>query len=304
MSAIEFPDHRRGVIINHITDTQQGYRPQFTDNWCGRIGDDLLGLAEFTDGHVHTGDCIEWNTPLPEDEKYIAFRASVLRTGKPYLDTPGNHDLSTYNTTPSRRYRSANEWAQEVPVRPVANGVMELPGGVAILGVSPDYWKYNDAGGTYFDPDPLTPQILGWLDSELTRLAGSRVWLASHALPATQLSDAPQADGSIADWGQIVALLDGHSNVAGWFSGHWHIDNADPRSIRSIPVGSRRIWGVNGPSSAGLFPGTTAAQHQWQRYAGSLFVTDMGDDIEVRWRNHLAQRWEAPFGESVKIYQH
>lgn len=300
---IGFPDRRDGVTINHLTDTQQGYRPQFTDNWCERVAKDLLYLRDFTDGHVHTGDCIEWNAELPEDDKYQAFRAGVLTTGKPYLDTPGNHDLTTYNVAATRRFRSANEWASEVVARPVANQVLDL-GDVVVLGISPHYWKYDDGAGAYAAPDPLAPDILAWLDTKLTEHAGKRVWFASHALPSTQLADTPRYDGTLRNWADIEELVAGHQNVTGWFSGHWHIDAADARSIRSIPVGGRRIFGVNAPSSAGLFPGTTAAQHQWQRYAGSLYVTDMGDAIEVRWRNHLSAKWEAPFGTLTKIYTH
>lgn len=299
---IGFPDMRRGVTINHISDTQQGYRPQFTDNWCERVTKDLSFLREFTDAHIHTGDCIEWNAPEPEDEKYIAFRNGVLETGKPYLDTPGNHDLSTYNVSAPRRFRSANEWASEVPKRQVANQELVIRDEVVVLGISPDYWKWDDSTGAYADPDDLTEVHLEWLDERLSEHSGKRVWFASHALPSTQLSDTPRFDGTLKKWDDIEELISAHQNVTGWFSGHWHIDAADPRSIRSIPVGGRRIFGVNAPSSAGLFPGTTASQHQWQRYAGSLYVTDLGEAIEVRWRNHLSASWEAPFGSFVKTF--
>lgn len=301
---VRHPDHREGVIFNHISDTQQGYRPQFTDNWVGRAGQDIANLGHFTDAHVHTGDCIEWNSPEPEDMKYLAFREQVLATGKPYLDTPGNHDLSTYNKAATRRSRSANTWASEVPKRPQANDVMLVGDTHAVLGVSPHWWLWDDGVNNFLDPEPLAADILSWLDDTLTSLKGRRVWLASHALPSTQLSDTPRFDGTLRNWADIEAMVGAHKNIVGWFSGHWHIDNADPRSIRSIPVGGRRIWGVNAPSSAGLFPGTTAVQHQFGRYASSLYVTDMGGDIAVRWRNHLTREWVAPFGQTVKYYSH
>ncbi|QIK63667.1 hypothetical protein G7068_11025 [Leucobacter viscericola] len=291
-----------------MSDTQQGFRWQFTDNWCTRAARDIVKLRHFADGHLHTGDCIEWSEKLPEDEKYRAFRREMLLSGRPYLDTPGNHDLTTYNPDAPRRIRSANEWAAEVPGRSIANQEMVL-GDVVVLGISPHYWRYIDKlsidgkqEGNYDEPDPLSPDILTWLDSKLTEHSSKRVWFASHALPATQFSDKPMNSGNIRDWAQIENLVSGHQNLAGWFSGHWHIDAADKRSIRSILVGGRRIHGVNAPSSAGLFPNIDYGPHQWTRYAGSLYVTDMGDDIEVRWRNHLSARWERPFGEYVKIY--
>lgn len=298
------PDHREGVIFNHISDTQQGARAQFTDDWCMRAAADIHELAPYTDAHVHTGDCIEWFADMPEDEKYLAFREVVLGTGKPYADTPGNHDLSTYNKNSARRYRSADTWAQEVPKRGRANQVTLVGDDHAIFTISSDFWKWSDVTEAYEEPEPLTTALLAELDELLTLHAGRRVWLASHALPSTQLSDVPRFDGVLHKWADIEALVAAHPNIVGWFSGHWHIDVADPRSIRSIPVGGRRIWGVNAPSSAGLFPGATAIEHQFTRFASSLYVTDTGSDIIVRWRNHLKRQWVAPFGEFAKRYSH
>lgn len=301
-----FPDIREGVVYNHITDTQQGYRSQFTDNWAMRITDDVYDLRHFIHGHVHSGDCIEWNAVLPEDQKYREFRAGINRTQLPYTDICGNHDLSTYNIQANRRERSADEWASEVVERPSANNVMIVGEFGAVVSFTPDYWRFNDTAGTYYPPEALSASTLSWLDATLMSLSDKRVWFNTHGLPATQDNDTVNTGdtGVMRNWNDLHNMVAAHSNVVGWFSGHAHKRINDPRAIRSIPVGGRRIFGINGPSSCGLVPGTTPAQHQWEEFARSLFVTDLGDSIAVRWRNHLTSRWVAPFGENVKVYSH
>ncbi|QIK63016.1 hypothetical protein G7068_07265 [Leucobacter viscericola] len=285
-------------MINHITDTQQGAFSYFTDNWCERVAKDIVFLREFTSGHVHTGDCIEWYTEKPEDEKYQAFRQTVMTSGKPYLDLPGNHDLTTFR----QHVRSANEWAASVVGREKANSEMLL-GDVAVLGISPDYIRRN-ADNTGYLNEYLSSETISWLDEKLQKYSSKRVWIGSHYFPLPHARNPVGPTGpAVGDWNKISEVLASHGNVVGWLSGDSHRAPGDQDTVRRIQAGNRKIWSINAPSSSGL-GNPTAVVHQWTRYAGSLYVTDTLDDaIEVRWRNHLSARWENPLGEYVKVYR-
>lgn len=288
----KFPDHRNGTTINFFADTQSGFRPQFADNWITRMAEDAAELSQFVDGHVHGGDCIEWNGVKPEDDSYKAFRKRVLADGLPYLDVPGNHDLCTYAASTTR---SANEWAQQVPGRTQSNMVARM-GGMAVIGLAPDRWLRLPDNSDYAPPDPLSVTTLSWLAATLDSLGDIPTWIVTHALPWGQAGTSttvPPAEFT-QPWDQIGQTLREHGNPIGWLSGHWHIGVDNTVGANLIDVGGgRRIFGINAPAASGIRGGWTAAQQQWQSNARSMMVTYLGDAVELRWRNHTNQGWLA-----------
>lgn len=315
------PDLRSSATVQLFADNQFGFRPGFTDNWNIRAAYDSMSLSHYVGVRANAGDCIEWLNATPEDAAYKAFRTAIMADGKPYGDTSGNHDLTTYNTSAVFPYqrtttdgivekwvRTADQWAAAVPGRPKANQVV-TNGSIAVVMMSPDIWAYRHgvAKPGYAPPDPLTTAHLTWLDQQLTALGTTPTWIVTHAPPPGQFptSSTPAAE-YVQPWDQIGLVIDAHPNVIGWLSGHWHISSANTDTIRKIQCGGRQIIGINSPSSQGIRGGWNATQQQYgdgtngPEHAKSLFVGYDGTDVTVRWRNHNAGTWVQPFGGKYK----
>lgn len=308
------PDLRSSATVQLFADNQMGFRPTFSDNWNMRAAYDSLELSEYIGIRANAGDCIEWATPEGEDESYISFRNIIQNDKIPYIDTPGNHDLTTYNNSAvfpykrtvggiqERMTRSADEWASQVASRNKANVMMETDD-IAVISISPDWWPYRVSIPNYGPPDPLTPAILSWLDQTLGNLGSKPAWIMSHAIPLGQFptTTAPETE-FIGPWSKISEILNSHSNVVGWLSGHWHISPTNENTVRKISVGSRSIVSINSPSSQGIRGGWTFQQQKYgdstngPEYMKSMFVSYDGKNITLRWRNHTAGRWVQPFG--------
>ncbi|WP_343833054.1 metallophosphoesterase family protein [Glutamicibacter creatinolyticus] len=261
-----------------------------------RIAEDAQLLKAFAAGHVHGGDCIEWNTPTPEDGSYIAFRNRVMQNGLPYLDVPGNHDMCTYAAPTTR---TANQWASTVAGRPQANSVKRM-GGMAVIGLAPDYWLWDTGIDNYAPPPPLSASTLTWLSNQLDLLGSTPTWLVTHHLPVGQPAEPIAANELVQPWDTIVDIMASHGNVIGWLSGHWHI-RPETWSIgtKILNAGGRKIFGINAPSASGITGGTSATDHQWKNNARSTFITYMGDAVDIRWRDHTNPSWMTVNGEQV-----
>lgn len=295
------PNLRNGTTINLITDSHAGAR-FFTPDRHARMGDDLDDLRAATHGHVHAGDSIHWVTDdgtgeLPEDAEFLALvNGRKAKSGKPWVLVPGNHDYSSF-TGPNYPKRDAAAWASAVGV-PSHLSVTDI-GDVRVLGIGPDRWDYDVAKDTY-GTCLIPPATLTWLDRQLTAAGSRPVFIACHSpLWEQYAKDAVAGDfvnGS--DWfvspkDNLTAIIDGHPNVAGWISGHVHADiDVRPSHARSMTVGSRRIFAVNGPASGGRMEGLVFADQQLKSPIQSMFITYMGDAIDVRWRDHLSRQWD------------
>lgn len=313
------PDLRSAATVQLFADNQMGFRPQFSDNWNMRGAYDSMMLSPYVGLRANAGDCIEWSTAAPEDASYKAFRQAVQADGVPYIDTPGNHDLTTYNNAATFPYtrttadgiaermtRSADEWASKVAGRAKANTVIQN-GDIAVIAVSPDWWPYRASIPGFGPPDPLSEEILGWLDGQLTALGTKPTWMVSHAIPLGQFSTTTAKDTEfLRPWPRITEVLGAHSNALGWLSGHWHIAPSNGESIKTLPAGPRSIVSINAPSSQGIRSGWSAAQQQYgdgtqgPEYMKSMFISYDGTSITARWRDHNAAAWVQPFGGKYK----
>lgn len=294
----KFPDIRAGSTINFFADTQSGFRPQFTDNWNQRTAEDAQLLKACVAGHVHGGDCIEWNTPTPEDGSYKAFRNRVMANGIPYLDVPGNHDLCTYAAPTTR---TANQWAAAVPGRAQANSVARM-GDVAVIGLAPDYWLWDTGINNYAPPPPLSSATLTWLSNQLDALGSTPTWLVTHHLPPGQPDGTPNLTDPemVQPWSTLTDIMASHGNVIGWLSGHWHIRPETTQiGTKILNAGGRKIFGINAPSASGITGSTSATDHQWKNNARSMFITYLGGAVDIRWRNHTNPSWLEVNGKQV-----
>lgn len=304
------PDLRSATTIQLFADNQFGVNTKISTNWNMRAAEDSLTLKPYTAIRANAGDCIEWYAKEPEDNLYKEFRRVLTSDGVPYIDVPGNHDLTTYNNTATFPYtrtrngffermtRSADEWAKSVVNRTKSNSVVSN-GQIAVISFSPDWWAYrpNIPSPNYAPQDPYTEAHLQWLDTQLTSLGDVPTWIMSHNLPLGQLAGNPGgAEIYIQPWDRIAAILDAHPNALGWLSGHWHIAANDTRSVKSLSVGTRNIIAINSPSSQGLRSGQTMEQQMLNDCAKSMFITYDEGKVRIRYRNHSNRTWYQPFG--------
>jgi len=303
------PDLRNGTTVHLVTDQHEGFR-FFTPDRHARMGADLDLLKASAHAHVDAGDTIHWQTDDgtgvdPEDPTVNAWFAAraTAEPGVPWVRVPGNHDLSSH-TTPYPK-RDATAWAaaagQASPL------TVTDAGDVRILGIGPDRWDYDQAGAT-FGTCLLSPATLAWLEAQLTAAGTRPVWIANHApLWEQYAADTTPADFTAgAEWwtsprDQLAQIIDAHPNVVGWLSGHVHANvDTRPAFARSMTVGARRIFAVNGPASGGRIEGVDFDHQQYDSPTQSLYVTYLGDAIDVRCRDHQAGQWHALAGQQVR----
>lgn len=287
-----FPDLRNGTTIHHLTDTHFGDR-FFTPAFGNKILADMETLRVSHAGHVHTGDMVHWRGSAnsgPEDSLYVEFRdAMKAADGKPFAEIPGNHDLGSYG---SDVWRTKEQWAATVGA--VGGNSVTHVGDMTVIGLSPDVWKPDPAGDGYLDP-VLSQATLDWLDAQLTANGSRPVWLASHVPPSGQYSNSTAT--TVQPEASVDALVAAHPAVVGWLSGHWHVNpDATPSHVRTMTQGGRTVFAVNAPAGGGLMSGVSQADQQWKSPALSMFVTFLGDAVDVRWRNHNAGQWVTASG--------
>lgn len=284
-----YPDLRNGTTVSLTTDSHMG-EWSFTQNFLDRAGADMDDLKVASQGFVHAGDLIHWSTPAaPEDataKQWLADRKAAS-PAIPQVFVPGNHDLASY--VDPMPHRTSSQWATAMGVSsPLTVADM---GGVRVLGVAPDDWVNDPVTG--WGQMTLSPATMTWLDQQLTAAGSRPCWIAMHSALEDQYGGTAHAE-PIAG---LQSLIGSHQNCIGVLSGHLHTAyRTNVNHVKSITVGGRRIFTVNGPAGGGRMNGIAVADHQWQSPVISMFVTYLGDAIDVRWRNHLERRWDQGLG--------
>lgn len=286
------------ICDTHIGESQGYAWPRMQaagqDHQTGLIG-------SFVDGYVHGGDITNnsGSDSDPEDTDALSWFSTYF-ADKPNVWVPGNHDIR------QRPNHSVQEWSA-VYGRP-GNTVTDVGSGASamrVLGFSADTNEMSVDDGSTPPPDTgwtLTDATLEWLDEQL---AASSVpcWLACHY----PLSDQYQGDtsGGCQPHDQLVDLISSHDTAAGWLSGHLHWDVGRDVMAVTRTVGSKaRFPMVCGPSTRynATLTGTLDPA-TGQNYPGgqalpinSLYVTYLGDEVQVRYRSHAAKRWAEGHG--------
>lgn len=296
------PDLRDGATLHHITDSHIGGHNEagFADDWMTSIAEDLDRLRVANNaGHVHTGDMIHWydggaNTQATcdrEESFYKTWRATVKGDGLPFAEAVGNHDLVGPIVAGARVPRTSAAWAASMGLAS-QNNVYDL-GQVKVITVGPQTWAQPS---NYV----LSVGTLAWLDTQL-QAAGKPCWVAAH-VPFNEQYGSNSNGAAAVEPGNpaLTDLIASNPNAIGWLSGHRHVDiRAVPRHATSFAVGGRRIFGVNGPSCGGG-SAVPFADHQWHGWNHSMFLTYLGDSLDVRWRDHNSRAWINPPGETVR----
>jgi hypothetical protein len=299
-----FPDLRNGFTLHHITDTHFGAanHGQFVLDWQEATAQDMEWLrVSLNAGHVHTGDMIHSydgasNSSASRNAElgwYKSWRDKITADGLPYAEAFGNHDLIGPGIDGARTPVTSAQFAASLGLD-APNNAVDM-GAFKVLTVAPDVWADN----TDF---VLSAGTLDWLDTEL-QAAGKPCWIAAHVPWNEQMGTSSGGSTSVEPGNPgLVDLIDSNPNAIGWLSGHRHANiRTNASHASAFTVGSRRIFGVNGPAAGG---GRNSAvsfeQHRWKGGNESMFVTYLGDAIDVRWRDHNRRSWINPPGETVR----
>lgn len=303
------PDRRDGTVIALVTDRHHGQR-FFTESTMDRVADDLIALRSVAHGVVDAGDAINWDDEDPQAEDDLAHdwtNRVKAGTGLPYVWVPGNHDLSSYAFPDVER--TALSWAGSVgqPSHLTETTVGDL----TILGIGPDNWDQWQGPGDVpatVGPCIIAPATLDWLEDKLTQAGNNPVMIANHA-PLWEQYEKEGIGGVRAGvkWftnphDQLTDLIDSHPNMVGWLSGHLHV-NIDTRATthaRTIMVGSRKIFAVNGPAASGAMEGISSADQQLKSPALTTWITYEGNAIQVRWYDHKNRGWTDANGSYMR----
>ena len=288
-----YPDLRNGTTIHHVTDTHMGAAggAAWLKAWMDRIRDDILDLSESCHGHVHTGDCIHWDQggdQPSEDVQYVAWRTAILADGLPYSSSVGNHDLDCFAANAPDAHRTAKQWASAVGI-PAANNRTDI-GEVRVISIGPDDlpdnqgWLFSDA-------------TLSYLDTQLGATT-KPCFVSFHCPPSGQYGGTTPGIWN-PDYRNptLFPIMDSHPNCVGMLHGHSHANIDVTNHARTLNIGSRQIFSINGPPCGGGRYSTVAyADHQWQSPAQSIYLTYLGDAVVVRWRDHLRRQWTTGAG--------
>lgn len=282
-----YPDLRSGTTLHHITDTHVGNRPE-NDNYLSRVQDQLCSELRVSHaGHVHSGDIINSVAEhVTQDAKWLRFEGVVTAAdGLPFVKVPGNHDLDRADKA-GVVHRSSAEWAAAYGM-PSFNTVTDI-GDLRILGVGPDEYrpgefKTGEADGKF----ELSMNTITWLDEQLTAAGSRPCVMVTHTPPWEQVD----FDYSIAPRGPLDDLVGGHDNMVMWLSGHRHINVQlwDSHAVVAT-IGGRKVFCVNGPAAGGQV-WKDNPDYPWETQDFSLFVTYLGDAVDIRYRDHLSRAW-------------
>lgn len=283
-----YPDLRNGTTIHHMTDTHHGLRNE-TDERLKRFAVNMEQMRVAHAGHVHTGDMVDWDaipTDAPEDAAYVSWRQQIrgLDGGKPWSEVVGNHDLQSFAT---HSYRTSAQWAASVGA-PGVNTTTEM-GGLWVIGLGPEQWRFMDGENSVLSSATLT-----YLDQQLTAAGSTPCVIATHVPPNEQYASTAGAQQPSAS---LAAIVGSHSNAVAWISGHRHANpSTDDAHVGIATIGGRRLFVVNGPAVGGGMSGSVYEQYAWTSPSLSMFISYLGDAIDVRWRDHLSSTWFTPTG--------
>lgn len=309
-----YPDLRNGTTFHHITDTHFGALSQadFIFKWLDGVSYDMEKLKVANpNGHIHTGDMIEWFAPYTslsdgaaQDSMYVAWRDGIKAIdGKPWVECAGNHDmqgpLSADGTT--RLGRTIQNWADSMGLV-TPHQVVDMDD-IRIITLNPDKWFRNVPAGDTKAEFEVPQATLDWLDTQLGATT-KPVFIACHIVLQEQYLTITE-DGYNAANVNTPALTDvlmAHSNVVGWLSGHKHItiSNVEHAKVMQLPNG-QKMFAINSPAcGGGTRSGATEEQHQWDSVNYSMYLTYLGDALDLRWRDHNLYGWTGPSGETVR----
>lgn len=316
--AWRFPDLRNGSqTLHHITDCHFGGHSEadWAHKWGTDVSDDMEKLRVFANaGHVFTGDAIHmYYAPTQNSQAtyikqlswYTDFRGLIRADGLPYAECPGNHDMIGWgpDTNPDgssgRTPVTGAQWASDYGW-PAVNNVVDY-GDFQVITLGPDLWV---DGTTYV----LSAATLSWLDTQLG--ANTKpTWVATHVPTNEQMHTSSGGTTSLEPGNPtILDVFDAHPHVIGHLSGHRHADiKHEPYHASVFSVGSRNIFGINGPSCIGGMKGgqIADADAQWQAWNHTMFLTILetgpNAQIDVRWRDHNSKSWTNPHMESHRL---
>ncbi|WCE39111.1 hypothetical protein PGC08_14040 [Brevibacterium sp. BDJS002] len=278
-----YPDLTDGSTFHFITDLHLG-DTFFSPQWMDRITDDLKHLRSSHVAHILGGDQVD-NNRSDQYALYKAMRSTIKDTdGLPWLEVPGNHDMGAPVGHAGDVVQSKEDWADLMGLAD-ANQTLDA-GGMRFIGLAPDYWHW-------MDQCVLSPETLNYLDWALTTAEGAPCWIVTHGPPNGQYIGysnyaipSPTAD--------LESIVSGHNNVAGWLSGHRHMEPGAPESARVMPIGGKQIFAINGPTAGGI--GNDPARPNgdaspWASLSYSLLITYLGNRCVIRFRDHRSYGW-------------
>lgn len=310
-----FPDLRNGTTIHHISDTHFGAidHADFVNNWQDRTADDLdfLQIANNA-GHVMTGDMIQLGPSLTSPGNrttelgwYKDWRAAIQAAdGLPWAECNGNHDMRTADGEHVLSYTAA-DWAADIGV--ASQNMVHDMGEVRIITIGPDVWDIDNPA----NPDPdvnlfrLSQPTLDFLDAQL-QAAGKPCFIACHIVLQEQFTSQTEDGYNAANVEnpQLNEILIANPNAVGWLSGHKHVNiqtKVDHATVMTLTGSTKKMYAINAPGAAGgTLAGVADADHQWESVNQSMYLTYLGDALDVRWRNHNTRTWTGPGAETVR----
>jgi hypothetical protein len=241
--------------------------------------------------HLTVGDLTD-NGATSSDAAVQAFAATI---GGTWLWTMGNHDVNLLANV-----RTPAQWgaAYSTPTG-TQNYTYDLPWGIRVIVIGFD--SMADTTSVI----RLSDATLTYLDAQLTAAGSRRCYVVCHApLYNTVLGTVPSTQSGVyviggsstvvagATSAEVLAVLGAHNNVAAWICGHSHNEIESAGTVTTVTTNGKTFAHIS--ASCVYYTGTVA--EIWDRTA-SAYVTDYGNKIEVRWRDHAQGRWVAPFGQ-------
>lgn len=278
-----YPDLTEGSTFHFLTDLHLG-DTSFSPEWMDRVADDLKHLRSSHVAHILGGDQVD-NNRVDQYTDYQALRNAIkANDGLPWLEVAGNHDMGAPTGHVGDVVQSKEDWAGLMGL-PEANQTLDV-GGMRFIGINPDYWHWMDQC-TY------STETLNYLDWALTTAHDVPCWIVSHGPPNGQYTGYSNYSipSPVAD---LEGIVSGHNNVAGWLSGHRHADPWLDQAVRVMTIGGKRIFAINGPSAGGINNDPTRPSKDassWASASWSLFITYLGDQCVVRFRDHRSYGW-------------
>ena len=252
-----------------------------TDVRLKAVARDVQGLSAPA-LHLQIGDTTENGLPA-EDRLAVRFLDGLPG---PWNAVLGNHDIM-------RNTRSVKDWAR-VYGHPSQNFTIELEF-VRLIVVGPNRNEPGKRAGR------LSAATLSFLDRELAR-RDKDCWVACHwplfrtvmGDPKLHFTSAMSAFHATPDE-RIRAVLARHPNAKLWLSGHTHSPLSAPGLFRRAKLAPKRsIVAINGSALVGV-----GKRRDPRDPLCSLFLTHRPGRIEVRCRDHRADRWRNLRGQRV-----
>lgn len=231
--------------------------------------------------HVQVGDLVDHGDSA-EDTEAVAFMDTHFGAGR-WIAAVGNHDL--YGTPQRTPEDAAAAWGM-----PAGNFVRDL-GWAQIIVLAPDDGIEGD-GATML---PFTETRMTWLDDQLVAAGDTPCLIVCHWSLYDTVGTAEGSGTGASTPGfyaledsDVRAVLADNANAKAWLSGHTHSELYVPDLVKGVTVGGHTLCAVN--ASAVSYTGNsgdnlTSPQH-------TMYVTVTDGQIDVRFRNHGAGRWD------------